>query len=271
MSKLRIFLFVLFLVPTVIAQDQMLGIWEGSWAVEEAEFNTPESAVPLDSLPASLPVRIEMSHETEDLEGETTGWVFVDSELFGAAWPLRISDGNTASGLIRLTQGPRGSLGNVGGILLEPDRFEGMFSASVCIVPGACDIRYDELPSYYWRLGTLELSQQLSLEPEDLATCHASSTIIGDINGDGSVGFPDFLVLSANFGQQMAGHADGDLNCDGAVTFADFLSLSESYGNSVDIAGVQVPEPCAAVLLVSLLLVAGTFRRSVNRHFRDVV
>ena len=54
--------------------------------------------------------------------------------------------------------------------------------------------------------------------------------LLADIDGNGTVGFSDFLILSANFGQQ---EAEGDLDDDGEVGFGDFLILSESFGDSL--------------------------------------
>lgn len=56
---------------------------------------------------------------------------------------------------------------------------------------------------------------------------------LGDLNGDGTVSFEDFLVLGNNFGTENATLADGDLNGDGLVGFADFLILTENFGRTV--------------------------------------
>lgn len=55
---------------------------------------------------------------------------------------------------------------------------------------------------------------------------------LGDADGDGVVGFTDFLELSKYFGQEVDNHTQGDFDCDGTVTFADFLILSRNYGKS---------------------------------------
>lgn len=53
--------------------------------------------------------------------------------------------------------------------------------------------------------------------------------IIGDIDGNGTVEFADFLILSVNFGTDAEA---GDLNDDGKVDFADFLLLSDNFGET---------------------------------------
>ena len=52
----------------------------------------------------------------------------------------------------------------------------------------------------------------------------------GDFDGDGSVGFSDFLLLSTSFGQTGVGYANGDADCSGTVDFTDFLILSSNFG-----------------------------------------
>lgn len=91
--------------------------------------------------------------------------------------------------------------------------------------------------------------------------CDANS--MGDINGDGEVGFDDFLILSASFGQAADDHTMGDLDCDGSVQFADFLILSANFGEATS-AGVQsVPEP-NGVFIASLAIVAMLSRAMFN-------
>ena len=70
----------------------------------------------------------------------------------------------------------------------------------------------------------------------------------GDLDGNGTVEFADFLILSANFGNEVSGHAEGDIDCNGAVEFADFLALSANFGTDGSGAS-SVPEPSAFVLL----------------------
>lgn len=81
----------------------------------------------------------------------------------------------------------------------------------------------------------------------------------GDLDGDGSVTFADFLLLSANFGVQDA--AVGDVDCNGMVDFADFLVLSQNFERTIT-AVQKVPEPSASdILLCSAATLFAFFRR----------
>ena len=58
-----------------------------------------------------------------------------------------------------------------------------------------------------------------------------------DFDGDGRVGFSDFLIFAENFGtQQGDGQYDArtDLDSDGAVGFSDFLIFAEAFGTAVE-------------------------------------
>jgi|GEM_PF-2285694 len=57
----------------------------------------------------------------------------------------------------------------------------------------------------------------------------------GDLDGSGAIDFADFLILSANFGQEETSvRLLGDLDQDGSVGFADFLILSSQFGSRID-------------------------------------
>ena len=87
--------------------------------------------------------------------------------------------------------------------------------------------------------------------------------IKGDLDGDGEVGFPDFLTLSNGYGQPGT-YSGGDIDSDGSVGFSDFLLLSGAYGQTSVASGAlsTVPEPNGglAMSIGGLLFVLG-FRK----------
>ncbi len=110
--------------------------------------------------------------------------------------------------------------------------------------------------------GSLYRTQLLPV-PEPL-TCSPENELLGDLDGDGNVAFADFLVMSANFGNDVDSYADGDVNCDGNVAFDDFLALSANFGQSLAASGevsvaASVPEPSTStfgfIALTSLTLI----------------
>lgn len=80
----------------------------------------------------------------------------------------------------------------------------------------------------------------------------------GDVNGDGHVGFTDFILLSREFGNPSGRHL-GDLDYSGVVGFGDFIILSQNYGGRSGARTQNVPEPsplqmafCACLPLLGL-------------------
>lgn len=55
---------------------------------------------------------------------------------------------------------------------------------------------------------------------------------IGDANGDGTVSFPDLLILAQHYGTHGA-FAAGDFNGDGFIGFSDLLELAQNYGSAI--------------------------------------
>ena len=72
-----------------------------------------------------------------------------------------------------------------------------------------------------------------------------------DFDGDGTVGFSDFLPFAGQYGAQRGDgryQAKYDLNSDGAIDFSDFLLFASSYGSTVPPSGgdseiVEIPDP----------------------------
>ena len=89
----------------------------------------------------------------------------------------------------------------------------------------------------------------------------ASRAIAGDLDGNGSVAFADFLVLSNFFGTDGVGYEGGDINCDGTVGFPDFLILSNNFGQSAGAEAHAVPEPTGGLLAAFGLLLGLAFRK----------
>ena len=70
--------------------------------------------------------------------------------------------------------------------------------------------------------------------------------LAADVNHDGSVGFPDLLVVAQHYGQP-GGFAQGDVNYDASVNFADLLLLAQNYGHAL-----PVPTTVPAIATTSL-------------------
>lgn len=92
----------------------------------------------------------------------------------------------------------------------------------------------------------------------------------GDVDGDGVVGFNDFITLSREFGNE-AGRQNGDLDYSGEVGFEDFMILSRNFGNRMaatesdtSFRAASVPEP-ATSRWVSWLLLPFIARRRRRR------
>lgn len=102
---------------------------------------------------------------------------------------------------------------------------------------------FDYVPDFHAVLpnGSIIVFPGKSLTLKSQTICDPSSQ--GDLNGDGRVGFDDFLILSDNFGSEVTSHEYGDIDCDGSVQFADFLALSNSFGKEVRRDVSLVPEP----------------------------
>ena len=69
-----------------------------------------------------------------------------------------------------------------------------------------------------------------------LSTGASTATdLVGDINGDGTVSFPDFLSFAGGFGKAYTSEAYNvklDLNGDGPIDFQDFLIFVSHFGES---------------------------------------
>ncbi len=60
-----------------------------------------------------------------------------------------------------------------------------------------------------------------------------STTLPGDLNGDDTIDFSDFLLLSRLFGQEVEAQEPADIDGSGTVDFSDFLLLSANFGRKL--------------------------------------
>ena len=80
---------------------------------------------------------------------------------------------------------------------------------------------------YLWRRGSS------SLGPRIFSPITIEAPRSPDFDGDGAVGFPDFILFAKAFGMSSADEnfdARFDLNGDGTVDFGDFLIFAKSFG-----------------------------------------
>ncbi|MHC4716979.1 MAG: PEP-CTERM sorting domain-containing protein [Planctomycetota bacterium] len=87
--------------------------------------------------------------------------------------------------------------------------------------------------------------------------------VMGDANGDGTVGIADLSALADNYGSTSGTWRKGDFNDDGTVGIADLSALADNYGktgNPCDPEATIIPEPTTLALL-GLSSVAALLRR----------
>ena len=87
------------------------------------------------------------------------------------------------------------------------------------------------------------------------------NSVAGDLDGDRSVNFSDFLTLSRNFGTANTSYAAGNIDLVGGVGFPDFLTLSRNFGFDDNTTIATVSEPGAE----SVYAIAFVFCLSLTR------
>ena len=91
----------------------------------------------------------------------------------------------------------------------------------------------------------------------------------GDANFNGSVDFPDFLIVAEHYSTTPALWSQGDFNSDGHVQFEDFLILANNFGKSAQNSSTAVvPEPSnvrlSAIALIVALSCSSKWRRCLD-------
>ena len=79
---------------------------------------------------------------------------------------------------------------------------------------------------------------------------YASANTTPDFNGDGEVGFADFLAFIETFGSHQGDEKYQerfDLDSDGEIAFSDFLIFSNAFGKASPPPSVSVCDRTAAV------------------------
>jgi len=67
--------------------------------------------------------------------------------------------------------------------------------------------------------------------------------LIGDAALDGTVGFPDLVILARNYNRTNANWDQGDFNYDGKVDFFDLVTLARNYGHTTAAAPLAALSP----------------------------
>ncbi len=82
-------------------------------------------------------------------------------------------------------------------------------------------------------------SPKLIWQPESPATQRSTDPLAADFDGDGDVGFSDFVLFARSFNARVgetAYDAGLDLNGDGTVNFPDFIAFSAAFGAGSNVA-----------------------------------
>lgn len=102
-------------------------------------------------------------------------------------------------------------------------------------------------------------------DPPDMPDA-CDPTTGGDLDGNGTFEFADFLIISSNFGQEVDSHREGDIDCNGKVEFADFLQFSTNFGLERGLSAQPVPEPNGGMMSVLALLLLPFLRSRTLRR-----
>jgi|GEM_PF-4220937 len=94
-------------------------------------------------------------------------------------------------------------------------------------------------------------------------------SVLGDLDGDGTVAFSDFLTLSRNFGTAAPSYTAGNIDLVEGVAFPDFLTLSRNFGRVGEIQLATTPEPRSAHCMAVTFFLAVIYHRVNRKHGRS--
>jgi hypothetical protein len=113
-----------------------------------------------------------------------------------------------------------------------------------------------------------------ALDPAQITTLMTNNgfgppALLGDTDGNGIVNIADFEPIRANFRKSVSMRSEGDLVRNGVVDFADFRQWKDAFtaaggslaGLNLNF-GANVPEPSAAIIVLSAAIALVCYRRA---------
>ena len=115
------------------------------------------------------------------------------------------------------------------------------------------DRELEENQTYYWQVQAVEEDILGPFSTPHPFITQRRPTLVGDFNGDSTVGFDDFFLFSDNFGKDASGDAAPfDLDGNGSIDFDDFFIFSDNFGKTVSGKRYSSSEALETNLLLTL-------------------
>ena len=78
--------------------------------------------------------------------------------------------------------------------------------------------------------------------------------MLDDVDRVGGVAILDFLILVANFRQDLGQYSQGDINEDGTIDLGDFLILAKNFGEAAQAAAALEPNSASLITIASIVV-----------------